>query len=205
LTCSGERILGSIFKLLQACGAGRPGRTLRFSTSALGRFGWPLLAKAALRAAGLGLMLGLLSACSEPEPPASAVTPVASEGVSGAVQPPPATEAPPVATEVSVPVPPAAPRLERPRRSPPMPVVQEPALPEVELDLSLPAELLERLEPEALGMEMPSNKPLLPPLFAEKPDSQNQVQLNARLITDDDEEDYLKSVEGAEFQFQFNR
>ena len=114
--------------------------------------------------------------------------------------------------------PPEAPRQEpRVRAAPPdkAPVearvlpkpAQKPA-PKVEplspaaLDLRLPDELVQRLELGA-PLELTERKPLLPPLFVEKPVEPSPYQLNGRLITNDRVDDYWDSVEGAELQIEF--
>lgn len=76
-------------------------------------------------------------------------------------------------------------------------VVKSP-VPAAKLDLSLPKEVLENLEPVNAADEMDSA--LLPQLFNEKV-AENPFQLNGRLITKDRQDD----IEGAELQFEFKR
>jgi hypothetical protein len=75
-------------------------------------------------------------------------------------------------------------------------------LPE-KLDLRLPKELVETLEP--VPQEQQPEQGLLPPLFVEKQNQPGPYQINGRLITNDREHDYLDSVEGAELQIEFRK
>ncbi|WP_244506022.1 hypothetical protein [Pseudomonas indica] len=84
--------------------------------------------------------------------------------------------------------------------TPPAPAKVEEA-PKANLDLSLPPELVEQVEPL-------EDKPLdsvLPSFFVDKAPTESPFQLNGRLITNDREDDYWQSVEGAELQFEFKR
>lgn len=117
----------------------------------------------------------------EPEPRVQA------EPLEPVVQtPPPALKKPAV----------AKPQVVRSTRKPP-PVEKAPE-PQVPLDLSLPEELLETLQPLETPMEMDST--LLPPMFREEPE-ENPFQLNGRLITKERQDE----IEGAELQIQFKR
>jgi len=82
--------------------------------------------------------------------------------------------------------------------------VEKTKLPKAQLDLRLPEELVERLEPES-QTKGPLSEQILPPLFREKTAPKSPFQLNGRLITNDREDDYWRSVEGAEVQFEFKR
>lgn len=75
---------------------------------------------------------------------------------------------------------------------------------EPKLDLSLPKHLVDELEPR-VKQEQHIEQPLLPPMFVEKPSEQSPYQLNGKLITNQREEDYLRSVEGAELQIEFKQ
>lgn len=75
---------------------------------------------------------------------------------------------------------------------------------EPKLDLSLPKHLVDELEPR-VKQEQHVEQPLLPPMFVEKPSEQSPYQLNGKLITNQREEDYLRSVEGAELQIEFKQ
>ena len=81
--------------------------------------------------------------------------------------------------------------------------VEQPASP-VRLDLSLPTELVEQLNAEAPATPA-TLAPLLPPLFEQKQQALSPFQLSGRLLTNDADEDYLESVEGAELKFEFKR
>ncbi|QKE65708.1 hypothetical protein HNE05_10030 [Aquipseudomonas campi] len=126
------------------------------------------------------------------------VTPVVTEAAASK----PAVSAKPAATSsqpqknqpVRAKVPPPAVAKARPVKPQP--------LPPAKLDLRLPAELVEQMELGEPLQELPE-QPLLPPLFGEKPTEPGPFQLNGRLITNDQSEDYWDSVEGAELQFEF--
>lgn len=70
------------------------------------------------------------------------------------------------------------------------------------LDLSLPPELLEQPLAELESTELES---LLPPLFGEKNEPPSPLQISGRLISNEKEEDYWDSIEGAELQFEFRQ
>lgn len=82
--------------------------------------------------------------------------------------------------------------------------VEQVKLREPKLDLSLPKHLVDELEPR-VKQEQHVEQPLLPPMFVEKPSEQSPYQLNGKLITNQREEDYLRSVEGAELQIEFKQ
>jgi len=73
------------------------------------------------------------------------------------------------------------------------------------LDLSLPRELVESLEPEAKqkAIANKSESGLLPPMFAEKEDVQQPFQLSGRVISNELERN--SGIEGAELQFHFRQ
>ena len=179
----------------------------------------------AFRLTALLLALGLVAACDEPpKPPAPLPTPPRTEVVPAPASKPPASVpaepvvSAPAASKPSDSTPavstkPAAPQGQPQKSQPAAAKVPSPAvakapaakpqpLPPVKLDLRLPAELVEQLEPGGLLAELPS-EPLLPPLFVEKPAEPGPFQLNGRLITNDQNESYWDSVEGAELQFEF--
>ncbi|WP_256657371.1 hypothetical protein [Pseudomonas sp. 2FE] len=176
----------------------------------------------ATRYLGLAVALVLLSACDpvEPTPPKSPPTPptpvVSAPAAAAEVAPEPAAvkvEKPkPVvkqvqATPVVVPKPRPEPSISKADKEP-LPKARlelpkaEAELPKAKLDLRLPSDLAGQLE---LGesVDETTNKSLLPPLFVEKPPAQSPFQLNGKLITNEREEDYWQSVEGAEVQFEF--
>ena len=79
------------------------------------------------------------------------------------------------------------------------------------LDLSLPHDLVDQLEP---GQPIPDIVPrprLLPPLFGEKPAEPSAFQLSGKLITNDLDREKLESdnlldkVEGAQLNFEFRK
>nr|WP_294973591.1 hypothetical protein [uncultured Pseudomonas sp.] len=86
------------------------------------------------------------------------------------------------------------------------PAVRRP-LPPVQLDLHLPRDLVHQLQPDKPVPEL-EEKPILPPMFAEKT-GQSPFEVGARLIqrernereTDDDS--WHSDIRGAELQFQF--
>lgn len=82
--------------------------------------------------------------------------------------------------------------------------VEQVKLREPKLDLSLPKHLVDELEPR-VKQEQHTDRPLLPPMFVEKPPEQSPYQLNGKLITNQREEDYWRSVEGAELQIEFKQ
>ncbi|WP_147411122.1 hypothetical protein [Pseudomonas cavernicola] len=186
----------------------------------------------ATRYVGLAVALVLLSACDpvEPTPPKSPPTPpapVVSEPAAAAKaapdRPPGKVEkpsrpvvkreqaapiiaptpgpAPSISTAAKEPLPKA--RLDLPKAGLDLPKAK-PDLPKTKLDLRLPSDLVGELEP-GKSVDQPINQSLLPPLFVEKPPAQGPFQLNGRLITNDREQDYWQSVEGAELQFEFKQ
>lgn len=97
---------------------------------------------------------------------------------------------------------PAKPTPAKPKPKPSK--VEQVKLREPKLDLSLPKHLVDELEPR-VKQEQHVEQPLLPPMFVEKPSQQSPYQLNGKLITNQREEDYLRSVEGAELQIEFKQ
>ena len=84
-------------------------------------------------------------------------------------------------------------------------------LPEAKLDLSLPADMVNDLEPN-VGTPSPiqRRKPLLPPMFSEKPEtSDSPFQLNGRLINNEMQlqlrNDSRHEVEGAAIDFEYRQ
>ncbi|MGH8432938.1 MAG: hypothetical protein ACRERX_00300 [Pseudomonas sp.] len=165
----------------------------------------------AIRYLGLAAALVLVSACDpvEPTPPKSPPTPpapvlsepaaavkAAPEQPLGKVEEPskPVVKREPAAAVIA-PKPGPAPSVDKAEKEP---------LPKAELDLRLPSDVVGKME---LGESVDEtiDKSLLPPMFVEKPSAQSPFQLNGRLITNDREEDYWRSVEGAELQFEFKQ
>lgn len=82
-------------------------------------------------------------------------------------------------------------------------------LPKPKLDLSLPASMVENLEPE-VGDPVARRKPLLPSMFPSKPVSDDSpFQLNGRLINNEMQlqlrNDSRHDVEGAAIDFEFRQ
>lgn len=154
----------------------------------------------ALRCLSLALLMALLSACEPKVEPAriEVQKPTASEVEAPS---PPIAEAP---TALALPA--AAPRAPVASVKPaaaPAKAADEPA-PSVRLDLSLPPEWAKPLPTGHSETEV-ALAPLLPPLFEPKPATVSPFQLSGRLITNDGDEDYWKSLDGAEVQFEFKR
>lgn len=186
----------------------------------------------AFRAVALPLVLGLLAACDEPpKPPAPIPEPPKTEAAAPSEAPAaqPNKPAPEVTSKLVpevLPVTKPSPRPEpvttpEERAAPPdkaptvARVIPRPAekpaakakakrepLPPVKLDLRLPDELVQDLQPGETQENQPEQS-LLPPLFVEKPAEPGPYQLNGRLITNDRVDDYWDSVEGAELQIEF--
>ncbi|WP_205894791.1 hypothetical protein [Metapseudomonas otitidis] len=104
----------------------------------------------------------------------------------------------PTKAETAKPKPKPAPGKPKPSK------VEQVKLREPKLDLSLPKHLVDELEPR-VKQEQHVEQPLLPPLFVEKPSEQSPYQLNGKLITNQREDDYWRSVEGAELQIEFKQ
>ncbi|PYB72753.1 hypothetical protein DMX11_17515 [Pseudomonas sp. LB-090624] len=84
-------------------------------------------------------------------------------------------------------------------------------LPKAKLDLSLPADMVNSLEPN-VGTPSPiqRRKPLLPPMFSENPQtSDSPFQLNGRLINNEMQlqlrNDSRHDVEGAAIDFEYRQ
>lgn len=161
------------------------------------------------------LPLLALAACdNEPAPPIEPVEPpkprVSAPAVPLAQAPVVAPAAKPSAKQASEPAkasPTPRPVANTPpvKDKPEVSVAKTPiAEPRLELDLSLPEELLESMESVEPFSELPS--PLLPPLFDEQSAASSPFQLQGKLITNErGDQDYWESLEGAELQFEFKR
>lgn len=84
-------------------------------------------------------------------------------------------------------------------------------LPKTKLDLSLPVDMVDKLEPD-VGTPSPiqRRKPLLPPMFTEKPETNDSpFQLNGRLINNEMQlqlrNDSRHDVEGAAIDFEYRQ
>lgn len=181
-----------------------------------------------IRVLALPLVLGLVACDEPPKPPVPVPEPPKTETAPTKAQPAEPADPAPVVTNklvpeklpVAVPKPQPEPAEAVVRAAPPdkapaaarvIPKAAEKAankqpklepLPE-KLDLRLPKELVETLEPAP--QEQQAEQGLLPPLFVEKQDQPGPYQINGRLITNDREHDYLDSVEGAELQIEFRK
>ncbi|WP_349976311.1 hypothetical protein [Pseudomonas sp. WHRI 8519] len=82
-------------------------------------------------------------------------------------------------------------------------------VPRAKLDLSLPADMVNELEPD-VGSAATRRKPLLPAMFTEKPHNDDSpFQLNGRLISNEMQlqmrNDSRRDVEGAAIDFEFRQ
>ena len=167
-------------------------------------------------------LLLCLAGCDKPEnvAPATPVVPVAVPEVPAVAAVPiaagPAPTSAPAEPE-SAPLPTPVVKAQTPR---PKPAASKPAskssatsqkLAPLPLDLSLPHDLVDQLEP---GEPIPDIVPrprLLPPLFGEKPAEPSAFQLSGKLITNDLDREKLESdnlldkVEGAQLNFEFRK
>lgn len=166
------------------------------------------------------LVLGLLTACDDNAAPSS--TPPASPPEVQAPPPPadtpatPARDAAKPAEAASKQTPPVLPALgsqavkdtslPKPEDNKPKPaakVSSSKPLPPAKLDLRLPPDMVEQLQPDESAEVDLAKQPLLPEMFVKKPKEPGPFELNGRLITNDRTDDYWDSVEGAELQFKF--
>ncbi|KPA95611.1 hypothetical protein [Pseudomonas asplenii] len=81
-------------------------------------------------------------------------------------------------------------------------------LPPPKLDLSLPQELVNKMQPVG-KVPLSRSRPLLPQMFVEKPASQTPFQLNGRLLSNEMElqlrNDSRREIEGAALDFEFKQ
>jgi len=110
----------------------------------------------------------------------------------------------------------AKPAKSKPKPKPNAKVARKPVskavakpLPKAKLDLSLPADMVDDLEP-SVGNSANRRKPLLPAMFTEKPPSDDSpFQLNGRLISNEMQlqmrNDSRRDVEGAAIDFEFRQ
>lgn len=81
-------------------------------------------------------------------------------------------------------------------------------LPPVQLDLSLPTEMVRHLQPIGT-MPKPKSVPLLPPMFAEKPTDDSAFQINGRLLSNQMQlqlrNEERRDIEGAALDFEFKQ
>jgi len=86
-------------------------------------------------------------------------------------------------------------------------------LPEPKLDLSLPKDLVKKLDPSTQALGAPSSritpgKPLLPSMFNETSASSGPFQLNGRLLSNEMQlqlRNDAREVEGAALEFEFKQ
>ena len=159
----------------------------------------------------LALLLTLLSvaACEQStNPPAKPKVETAK------TQPAPATATSKPAKTEPAPVvnQPAQPSAPEPKPAAVVQVKSKPAVvapkpereePKVPLDLSLHTNVFEPLPPVVPLSDL--SIPLLPPMFGEKDKTEGPFQLNGKLITNERDDDYWQSVEGAQLEFEFKR
>jgi hypothetical protein len=96
----------------------------------------------------------------------------------------------------------------KPARKPVSKAVAKP-LPQPKLDLSLPVEMVNDLEPN-VGSSATRRKPLLPAMFTEKPQGdESPFQLNGRLISNEMQlqlrNESRRDVEGAAIEFEYRQ
>lgn len=156
-----------------------------------------------LRLSALLVLAGLLVACDDPPapkapptPPPPVVqpaTPAPSKAEAPAATAPSTDSAdkPVVATEKK----PAVSSAPKPKPAPKP--AKDVVLPPAKLDLRLPKELVEEIEPS----EVLSEQPVLPPMFVDKTPEVSPFELNGRILTNEQAGD--DSVQGAELQFKF--
>lgn len=158
-------------------------------------------------------LLLCLAGCDKPENAAPAA-PVDTPSVTSLPDPAPASV---LAPSELLPLPAPAVKAQAPRAKPvaSKPASKAPAasqkLAPLPLDLSLPHELVDQLEP---GQPIPDIVPrphLLPPLFGAKPVEPSAFQLSGKLITNDldrekqESDNFLDKVDGAQLNFEFRQ
>ena len=86
--------------------------------------------------------------------------------------------------------------------------VAQTQLPPVQLDLSLPSDMVRHLQPIGT-MPKPRSVPLLPPMFGEKPTDNSAFQINGRLLSNEMKlqlrNEERREVEGAALEFEFKQ
>jgi len=135
-------------------------------------------------------------------------------GVAQAAQP--AAQVQQGKTAQKAPAKPAAKRAAKPKPKPRAKTARKPVskavakpLPKAKLDLSLPTDMVNDLEPN-VGSSTTRRKPLLPAMFTEKPQSDDSpFQLNGRLISNEMQlqmrNDSRRDVDGAAIDFEFRQ
>ena len=151
----------------------------------------------------LALLMTLLSlaACEQSaNPPTQPKTPVAEVQAAKPPAEKPPSEKPPAVFGRSAAMPEPAAVDKPPRTVPNKPSAPKPE-PAAALDLSLHPNVFDPLQPLEPINDL--STPLLPPLFGETVQPESPFQLNGKLITNERDEDYWQSVEGAQLQFEF--
>jgi hypothetical protein len=161
-------------------------------------------------------LLLCLAGCDKPKnvAPAASVAPLAVPEVPATAAVAPAPDPAPVSPLDRPEAPVAKAQVSRPQpasKPPSKPRATEQKLAPLPLDLSLPHDLVDQLEP---GEPIPDIVPrprLLPPLFGEKPAEPSAFQLSGKLITNDldreklESDNYLDKVDGAQLNFEFRQ
>ena len=155
-------------------------------------------------------LLALAACDKEPAPPIDPASPPKPQVAAPAAVPAapvPAPVAKPQAEQASEPAQPSAAvkalASEPAQKKTPAANAVAPPVPELELDLSLPPEVLEAPDSFDSFSQLPT---LLPPLFGGEAARSNPFQLQGKLLTNErGDQDYWESLEGAELQFEFKR
>ncbi|VVP77098.1 hypothetical protein PS918_01956 [Pseudomonas fluorescens] len=132
--------------------------------------------------------------------------------MAASVQDKPAASAPSKKTPPAKKTPPVKQKAPAVKKRPPVASKSKPAsevvktqLPSANLDLSLPKDMVEELEPVGT-VPLPKRDPVLPQMFGEK---SSQFQLNGRLISNEMQlqlrNEERREVEGAALEFEFKR
>ncbi|NVZ99969.1 hypothetical protein [Pseudomonas gingeri] len=93
-------------------------------------------------------------------------------------------------------------------KSKPASEVVKTRLPPAKLDLSLPQDLVNKMQPVGT-VPLSKSRPLLPQMFGEKPPGQTPFQLNGRLLSNEMDlqlrNESRREVEGAALDFEFKQ
>jgi hypothetical protein len=158
-----------------------------------------------IRSLALLLTLMSLAACEQStNPPAQAKAEAAKVQPEQTAVNSNATKAAPAVPGVDIA---AAPKIRAADQVKPKPALvaskPKPDEPKARLDMSLNLDVFDPLQPlEPLDDQ---STPLLPPLFGEKIAPDDGFQLNGKLISNERDDDYWQSVEGAQLQFEFKQ
>jgi hypothetical protein len=158
-----------------------------------------------IRSLALLLTLMSLAACEQStNPPAQAKAEAAKVQPEQTAVNSNATKAAPAVPGVDIA---AAPKIRAADQVKPKPALvvskPKPDEPMAPLDMRLNLDVFDPLQPlEPLDDQ---STPLLPPLFGEKIAPDDGFQLNGKLISNERDDDYWQSVEGAQLQFEFKQ